>query len=265
MKPWFFAMILVFIQLVPGLGSSGEIIIDPAGKPSCVDKNGNVICLHYFEKEKIQINQFVNGLCDDLMVRLIQPGSRLYAEVGEPLILEAGFCQKKESFSLELPQVKSMVEFNLQIFTKKPDQSWAQLKSFPLILYPDDLMKPLKTWAEKNLLLIKGDSENLISFLDKEEIPHSTRNIRSSGDRVILHVGDIKKNVPDYMNADNKIIFFKETVVDLPQIRGISTRYGPRIFVEIKLIDSLSESPPAQRSFMKIFRMALDLDSNFGG
>lgn len=265
MKQLILPMVLAFILLLPGFGGSGEIMMNSTGGPTCIDKKDKVICLHYFEKQKVLIKNFVEGLCDDLMVRLVQLGSRLVAEAGDPLILDAGFCKKKESIYLELPRIKRIAEFELQVLTKKPDQSWGRLKSFPILVYPDDLLKPLKLWAEKNLLLVKGKSETLISFLDKEKIPYSTRNTHSNGDRVILHVGDLKEDSPDYTYEDNRIIIFKEAVEDLPQIRAISTKQGPRIFVEMKLLNSLSESPLAQRSFMKIFRMALDFKSNSGG
>ncbi|MCZ6872786.1 MAG: hypothetical protein O7G88_04535 [bacterium] len=256
---------LVFILLLPGYGNSGEIKLDAAARPSCIDTNNKVICLHYFEQEKVLLEKLLDGLCDDLRVRLIQLGSRLYAEVGDPLMLPAGFCQNTKRVYMKLPRVKRTVAFDLQIFTKKQDQSWGKVKSLPILVYPKDLLQPLKNWAKKNLLLVKGKSEKLISFLDSENISYATRNIYSDGDKVILHVGDLKEDNPDYRYANSSIIVFREVVVDLPQIRALSTRYGPRIFVEMKLLDSLSDSPLVQKSFMKIFKMAVDLNHHVGG
>ena len=253
------------ILLLPGFGDSGEIQLDWAAKPSCIDTNNTVICLHYFAQEKISLEKLLDGLCDDLTVRLVQLGSRLYAEVGDPLILPAGFCQNKKRVYMELPRVKRTAAFDLQIFTKKQDQSWGKVKSFPLLIYPKDLLQPLKNWARKNLLLVKGKSEKLIAFLEQENIPYALRNIYTNGDKVILHVGDLQEDNPDYRYANNSIIVFQEAVVDLPQIRAISTRHESRIFVEMKLLDSLADSPLAQKAFLKIFRMALDLHHNAGG
>jgi hypothetical protein len=180
-------------------------------------------------------------------------------------MLEAGFCQHNKRVSMELPRVKRTTAFELQIFTRRQDKSWGKVKSLPLLLYPKDLLQPLKNWAKKNLLLVQGKRETLIAFLDKENIAYATRNTFFNGDKVILHVADLKEDAPDYRYENSRVIVFREGVVDLPQIRAVSTKYGPRIVVEMKLLDSLSDSPLAQQSFMRIFKMALDLNHNVGG
>lgn len=256
---------LIVALLFPASGNSGEIKFDAAAKPSCIDTKHGVICLHYFEQERVLLARFLDGLCDDVMVRLIQPGSRLYAEIGEPLLLAAGFCQRKKRVFIELPRVKRTTVFELQIFTKQQDQSWDRVKRFPLLIYPKDLLQPLKNWATRNLLLVTGKREVLTAFLDKEDIAYATHNTYANGAKVILHVADLKEDSPDYRYENSRVIVFREGVVDLPQIRALSTKYGPRIVVEMKLLEALSDSPLAQKSFMRIFRMALDLNHNPGG
>lgn len=239
--------------------------LDIGAKPACVDTEHGVICLHYFEQERVFLERFLDGLCGDLMVRLIQPGSRLYAEVGEPLMLTAGFCQREDRVSIELPGVRRTTAFELQIFTNKEGKSWGNKKRLPLLVYPKDLLQPLKKWATKNLLLVTGKREVLTAFLDQENIGYTTRNSHSEGDKVILQVGDLKAHASENRYPNSRLIVFRERVVDLPQIRAQSTPYGAHIVVEMKLLDSLSDSPLAQQAFMRIIRMALDLNHNLGG
>lgn len=257
--------LVLALLLLPTPGQSGEIKLGSSNQPSCVDTPHQVICLHYFEQEKVWLEKLLAGLCDDLQVRLIQPGSRLYAEVGEPLLLPAGFCHHKERVYMKLPRVKRTVAFELQVLANKQNQSWVPVKSLPILVYPNDLLQPLKAWAQKNLLQVTGQYAKLIAFLDKENIAYTTHNTYSDKNKVILHVGDLRAAHPDYREASSRIIVFKEAVVDLPQIRVIATRYGPRIIVEMKLLDALPESPLVQKVFMKIFKMALDFNHNLGG
>ena len=250
-------VVLVFIMSMTALSIADETKMDSLGRPHCIDKDDKRICHHHFELDTLRIKDILNGDCKDLMVKLMQPASRLVAEIGESLLLNAESCADAKVGVVILPKIRRITEFDLQLYKKNSDQGWEKFQSVSLLVYPKELLDPLRKWAENNLLLIKGKNEVLKTFLKKEKIEFATRKRRTEGETVVIYSEDPERKNTPHEYEEGRIIVFKETVVDLPQIRQEPMPSGPRIFVELKLFDSLESNPLAQKSFLKIFNMAM--------
>ena len=63
----------------------------------------------------------------------------------------------------------------------------------------------------------------------------------------------------DERGIDTAIIF-RETVIDLPQVRTVSASGRTWVYVEMPLIENLYSSPLAQRALLDIIKLAINPD-----
>lgn len=226
------------------------------GAPVCIEHEDSEICHHYFSGAEIALpaafRRLFDGDCLGYRIRIIQPLSVLYAEPVDPVTIAPAACATVAETQITLPRIKRETVFDIVVETRAEVGDWKTAQTVPVMVYPSTLLDPLKTWAEKGSLSVKDEDGMLEAFLSGQGIEFNKDVYGTAAThKVTLMTGLV---IADE-HQKGGVIVFRERVYDLPQLRGKDTQNGPRVYVEMKLLDGLQHNPLIQKLFMDIFRM----------
>ncbi len=237
--------------------------------PPCLSNTGGRICHHAFAGDRIPFPGEITAPipCTGLKIRFVQLSTRLRMPLGMEHIVNGTSCVGL-TFHPLLPDVERELVVELQLFYRNAGGAWGKLwSSTPIKIYPTTLLDPFRTWAQQHELIVKDRQGRLTTFLQEHGIPFRTRLLRrrnTAGRKpVYLVTGGANAPYADFdswATANAHVIFFHETVVNLPKITSRMTRHGTRISVEMHVLDRLSTDPLAQKAFLDIFRMSQRTD-----
>ncbi len=237
------------------------------GNDSCLPMEASdlPVCRHVFEGGRIAlpVRETLDGIdtdCDQLAVVVLQRQGALFAPLGEPRLLDADACRTMTSFDLELPNVRSETDLIVSFVTTGQGIDEQQAAAAVAIrVYPDTLLDALKRLAERRSFVVFDDDGNLVTFLDTSDIDYATPFHGRLSDKPIALL--VRPQDPDRLLEERGIdtaVIFTEQIVDLPQVRTVSTHGRTHVFVEMPLINELSGSPLAQKALLRIINLAIN-------
>jgi len=239
----------------------------PADLKQCTEQGDNLICEHHFSGGSIGALALAEDRCSNLVFELKEPNSN--EDAVAPLYLNEGFCKEKNAKALVvvLPHVKQETLFEIRISSwwgttnietgleEKQTKPW---KIVSVMVYPKNMMAPLRALAEKNTLVLYDKNKELGDFLDDHNIPHIEGLGTLFGKPIGLFVG---YDDPDPYLKDSSLqsaVVFLEKSIDLPQMRVMSLDKKTRVYVEMQLMPKLADSPLAQKAFIKSIQQSLE-------
>ena len=97
------------------------------------------------------------------------------APVGELVVSD---CSKRIQIELPVVRVKTILNLEIESFTPK---GWNSAGSISLQVYPQQILSPLREWAQDNGLMVADSDGELERFFEKEKIPfvvhHRTKTL----------------------------------------------------------------------------------------
>ncbi len=191
---------------------------------------------HYFGGQSVSLSlKTLVQPCGKIRAQLYATTHAMEAPIGDQVLSD---CSKP--LQISLPKVRAKTKFTLEIesLTKK---GWVASGIIPLQAYPQQILTPLRDWAEKNDLVVADSDGKLERFLEKQNISF-TVNRRKTLESPEVHV----------LAGEGEIIF-KEEAEGIPKIFV----KGKTILVEMPFLDQLATHPSFQYEFIKIFQEIL--------
>ena len=214
------------------------------------------------------------GARADLRARLVQVVPGLAAPAGEPVDIAAGVdfsagLRRELSVDVMVPAVDRESRFELTVFLRAPPSGdWRPVGTLLLRAYPNDLLKPLKRWTERQPLRIGDPSGKLERFLAVQGITSLDLNARSleKGDGPVVTV--LVDGTDDLARAKARarrgeaVVLLRERSGAFPRIERMRWGAGSLLVVELELLDRLAVDPQAQNLFLDVLRSARSGETN---
>jgi len=214
------------------------------------------------------------GVRVDLRARLVQLAPGLAAPAGEPVDIASGVefsagLRRDLSFDVMVPAVERESRFELTVFLRAPPSgTWRPVGTLLLRAYPNDLLKPLKRWTERQPLRLDDPSGKLERFLSAQGIAVVDLNARSleKADGPVVTVlvdGSDLARAKARARRGEAVIVFRERAGAFPRIDR--TRWGNTgslQVVELEVLDRLPVDPQAQNLFLELLRSARSGETN---
>ena len=216
----------------------------------------------------------VPGARADLRARLVQVAPGLAAPAGEPVDIASGLdfsagLRRELSVDVMVPAVDRESRFELTVFLRAPPRGdWRPVGTLPLRAYPNDLLKPLKRWTERQPLRLDDPSGKLERFLSVQGIAFldlSARTLEKSEGPVVTVLVD---GADDLARAKARarrgeaVVLLRERAVAFPRIERMRWGTGSLQVVELPLLDRLAVDPKAQSLFLELLRSARSGETN---
>jgi len=214
------------------------------------------------------------GVRADLRARLVQLAPGLAAPAGEPVDIASGVdfgaaFRRDLSFDVMVPAVERESRFELTVFLRAPPSgAWRPVGTLLLRAYPNDLLKPLKRWTERQPLRLDDPSGKLERFLSAQGIAAVDLNARSleKADGPVVTVlvdgSDDLARAKARARRGEAVIVFHEHAGAFPRIDRTRWGAGSLQVVELELLDRLPVDPQAQNLFLELLRSARSSETN---
>ncbi|HEY7651810.1 MAG TPA: hypothetical protein VIG07_03220 [Methylomirabilota bacterium] len=228
---------------------------------------------HVFAGRPVSVPMVVYGASGtraDFKARLFQLPQGLAAPVGDVNVAsEVDFStspRRELAFDVAIPPVERESRFEVVVFTRThPSGDWRRVGGLSLRAYPNDLLKPLKRWAEQRPLRVQDPSGKLERFLTAQGISFLDSNARSlekSDGPVITLVVDRSDNLAAARiraRRGETVVVFRERGGAFPRIDRTRWPGGSLVIVDLELLDRLAADPQAQKLFLEIVTREEDL------
>jgi hypothetical protein len=174
-------------------------------------------------------------------------------------------AQRQVVFPLLLPPVERVSDLHLRYrFRSSSEEKWQNIGSVNLRVYPDDILKPVQAFAEKNHIYLYGENAILKLFLKNKGIRFEDRKDRFPKEETspcLVLAEYIDKDwfaLPKELPSNQAVVVFYQPHDNLP--RTIVKQAGKGILIEVKmsLLDELAMNPEAQEFFGEIIDLALN-------
>lgn len=262
------ALIIMMIVAAPVVAEepTGLVIVDVGAGVSPRDR-----IVHVFGGRPVSLPVVVYGAPDarvDLKARLFQVTRRLTVPVGGNTEIASdieftGGIRRELTLELAVPAVEREAAFELAVFARvHPKDTWQHVGRVHLRAYPEDLLRPLQAWTERQPLRLHDTTGRLENFLRAQGIAFLDLNARalehSNEPGVTLIAGD-----PDELALAKRharqgevVVIFQERVVTLPRVEARRWNGGALVTVELEMLDRLPIDPNVQKAFLEIIESA---------
>jgi hypothetical protein len=185
-----------------------------------------------------------------------------------PVASKLDFSRREQyqiAFLLQLPIVERASDFYLRCrFRSSSEAQWQNIGSVNIRIYPDDILKPIQAFAEKNHIYLYGEGSILKSFLKDKEIRFEDRKDsfpKAESNPGLILAEYIDKDwfaLPKELPFNQAVVVFYPSQDNLP--RTIVKQAGKGILIEVKmnLLDELATNPEAQEFFGEIIDIVLN-------
>jgi len=213
----------------------------------------------------------VSGVRADFKARLFQLPQGLAVPVGEYMNVasDVDFStvpRRELTFDVAIPPIERESRFEVVVFMRAhPNSDWQRIGSLSLRAYPNDLLKPLKRWAERRPLRLQDPSGKLERFLTAQGISFLDLNARSlekSHRPVITLLVDGSDDLAVAKSRTRRgetVVVFRERAGAFPRIDRTRWQGGALLIVELELLDRLGLDPQAQKLLLEIVSKEEDL------
>lgn len=244
---------------------------DPDGLTIHTSSPSVMTPVHLFGNQPIEFPIVLSGEIDrfeNIHAQLIQYTSSLEVPNGEPIPVDiAGVApashELDRQISLILPAVKRETSFGLRFTaTDLGNKEQVTIGEVPLILYPQELVEPVKTWSQNVQLRVKDPLGTLTKFLETQNIRFDDFQSPASivpGESVVNMVTvnpDDRFRKEDYIKTGQTTVFFLEKGVGLPHVLAVQGADRQVIEVNMELLKNLDHDPQAQKMFLEIVQLS---------
>ena len=169
------------------------------------------------------------------------------------------------AFLLQLPKVERASDFYLcYSYRLDSEEKWENAGSVNMRVYPDDILKPIQSFAEKNRIYLYGENSILRSFFKYKNIRFE--DIKDSFPKPEINPGLILAEyidedwfaLPKELPSDQAVVVFYPPTDRLPRIMVKQASHGILLEVKMDLLDELTTNPEAQELFEEIIDLALN-------
>lgn len=226
---------------------------------------------HVFGGQSIPLSVIVYGAPNarsSLKGRLFQVTQALAVPLGGDIEIASDLefssgVRREVKFGLALPVVKRETDFELPVFVRfRPGASWRKTGSLRLRVYPADLLKPLRDWADRQPLRLHDATGKLEAFLKAQGIAYldlTARSLQRSNDPEVALVAGGEDGLALAKREADKgkvVVAFRERVVTIPRVETKPWGKGFLVTVEFEMLDSLPTHPNVQKAFLEIIESA---------
>lgn len=213
----------------------------------------------------------VSGVRADFKARLFQLPQGLAVPVGEYMNVasDVDFStvpRRELTFDVAIPPIERESRFEVVVLMRAhPNGDWQRIGSLSLRAYPNDLLKPLKRWAEQRPLRLQDPSGKLERFLTAQGISFLDLNARSleKSDRPVITLlvdgSDDLAVAKSRARRGETVVVFRERAGAFPRIDRTRWQGGALLIVELELLDRLGLDPQAQKLLLEIVSKEEDL------
>jgi hypothetical protein len=213
----------------------------------------------------------VSGVRADFKARLFQLPQGLAVPVGEYMNVasDVDFStvpRRELTFDVAIPPIERESRFEVVVLMRvHPNGDWQRIGSLSLRAYPNDLLKPLKRWAEQRPLRLQDPSGKLERFLTAQGISFLDLNARSleKSDRPVITLlvdgSDDLAVAKDRARRGETVVVFRERAGAFPRIDRTWWQGGALLIVELELLDRLGLDPQAQKLLLEMVSKEEDL------
>lgn len=225
---------------------------------------------HVFGGRSISLSVIVYGtpnVRSSLKGRLFQLTHGLAVPVGGDIEIASDIeftsgIRRQLTFGLTVPAVERETNFELSVFLRvRPGATWRKAGSLGLRVYPADVLRPLRDWAQRQSLRLHDATGKLEAFLKMQGIAYLDLKSRplqeSSKPGITLIAGG-----PDGLalakreaEQDEVVIVFQERVSTIPRVEAKRWGAGALVTVELEMLDGLRH-PNVQKAFLEIIELA---------
>ncbi|HKW91414.1 MAG TPA: hypothetical protein VJX92_05905 [Methylomirabilota bacterium] len=214
------------------------------------------------------------GVRADLRARLVQLAPGLAAPAGEPLDIASDVdfstgLRRDLSFDVLIPAVERESRFELTVFLRAPPSgAWRPVGTLLLRAYPNDLLKPLKRWTERQPLRLDDPSGKLERFLAAQGIAVldlSARSLEKADGPVVTVLVDRSDDLARAKARARRgeaVVLLRERAGAFPRVERTRWGAGSLLVVELELLDRLPVDPQAQNLFLELLRSARSGETN---
>lgn len=212
-----------------------------------------------------------SGVRADFKARLFQLPQGLAVPVGEYMNVasDVDFStvpRRELTFDVAIPPIERESRFEVVVLMRAhPNGDWQRIGSLSLRAYPNDLLKPLKRWAEQRPLRLQDPSGKLERFLTAQGISFLDLNARSleKSDRPVITLlvdgSDDLAVAKSRARRGETVVVFRERAGAFPRIDRTRWQGGALLIVELELLDRLGLDPQAQKLLLEIVSKEEDL------
>ncbi len=170
-------------------------------------------------------------------------------------------------FTMAFPPVRAESHFKLRLWGRSGHTGdWQELGSTDLVLFPRDMLGPLRGWARSHELAVRDDSHRLGDFFRASAIPFFDCAAAGASTEICAAMKpDFYLEAPSTAAGSASVcvrplagssIFFRESSISLPSVTIRSTGRRTRIDVAMQMLDGLPTDPRAQRLLLELFGLA---------
>ena len=201
------------------------------------------------------------GPAHALRAQLFQRATALATPVGAHIEVEpvprAGTLPPR--LPVTLPRVRQPQDFELRVEVRDAASRWRPAGRIPLRVYPEDLLEPLRRFAERHELRVVEDDGRLETFLDAHRVPFTARGAAprpAKGAAITLYAGRPAERAALGAPASRgAAVLFREREHGLPHLVVEGAGEQARVAVEMPLLSRLADDPGAQQTFVGIFEL----------
>jgi hypothetical protein len=165
----------------------------------------------------------------------------------------------KKDLSLVLPEVKRETKFEVVISIEGAESS--EVGRINIVLYPTDILEPLSEWSKNYQIRLKDSKWLLAELFEKNDIEFI--DFKASFPKtekrpvVLIIVGEPgERFLEDRLRAANEsIIILREEYEIFPKVTVQAIEGGTLVDVELKIVDTLSNNPMHQKTFLEIVKL----------
>jgi hypothetical protein len=272
---WIFAIFVLFTIPHPhnAIAEIPQISLEITGIGS-PPKIASVKELSVFGGKTVNLYVDVFGSTDkriEIAVDLFQAGSGKIAvpvRSNNPMPLGPDLSRnprRQISLPLELPEVDQVCIFYARCRLRfAGEDKWQNAGSTEIRVYPLDVLKPMRLFAEKNPVILLGENTGFRKFFKEAGIAFELRAdsfLEDSKEPSLAFVDYMDKEgykLPQYLPSNLAIIVFCQTAGRFP--RTVIRPAGKGILIEIKTDwpDDLTKDPAAQEFLLELFSLALE-------
>jgi hypothetical protein len=197
----------------------------------------------------------------ELRARLVQVTERLAVPVGDeiPLTTPGAGSDGLAEIELPLPVVERETRFELRVHARGVGDAdpWRRAGRVSLVVYPADLLAPLRAWSEKNPLRLKDDGALATVLKDHGVRIAAPSAVRPKGG-ISLRTGEFARRFSGLPTPGETIVLFTERDAELSHVVIEPSGPGTIVRVEGRLLSDVATNPESQKTLLEIIELALD-------
>jgi len=160
--------------------------------------------------------------------------------------------------AVALPAVNRETDFELRFRSSGPgDRAPKAAGRIPLRVYPNDLMRPVREWAQSHPIRVEDDGGSVVEFFTQQGIGITDKPEPRT---ISVYAGPraLQKQTRVPLRDGETVILLSERETDTPHFVIDRTGRGTTVWVEMRLLDRLAADPLAQKTLLAMFQHLIE-------